>query len=133
MNSDQWIELLSKAYQSSGASFSDLKREFLLADFSEDPSESENEMLAEAYDVIFALVFKTATSGQTFGDTERIRDKFGMSLEENYGLSNGPFLDLAKAYWTFKIEIHDVPGTIALFQILKKEVRPPRTSFIKTN
>lgn len=45
---------------------------------------------------------------QPFGDTRRVADQFGRSLEENYGVEPGPFLDLAECYWTFQIEMRDV-------------------------
>jgi hypothetical protein len=45
---------------------------------------------------------------EVFGDTKRIEHKFGWSLEDNYGVSAGPFLDLAKTYWTYKIEMDDI-------------------------
>jgi hypothetical protein len=42
---------------------------------------------------------------EVFGDTKRIEDEFGRSLEDNYSVKSGPFLDVAKTYWTiFKRE-----------------------------
>jgi hypothetical protein len=45
---------------------------------------------------------------EAFGDPKRVDTQFGRSLEDNYGVRGGPFLDLAKAYWTFKLEMADI-------------------------
>ena len=45
---------------------------------------------------------------KTFGDTQRIQSRFDRSLEDNYGVRSGPFLDVARAYWTFKLELDDI-------------------------
>lgn len=37
-----------------------------------------------------------------------IKERFGNTLEENYGMLDGPFIDMAKTYWTFKIEVGDL-------------------------
>lgn len=46
--------------------------------------------------------------GEGFGDTERVNSKFGVSIENNYGVQHGPFIDLATTYWTFKLEMEDI-------------------------
>jgi hypothetical protein len=45
---------------------------------------------------------------QEFGDTGRVTRKFGKSLEQNYGVQAGPFMQVARAYWTFKVEMQDI-------------------------
>lgn len=45
---------------------------------------------------------------ETFGDVHRVASQFGRSLEDNYGVRDGPFLDLANTYWTFKLEMDDI-------------------------
>ena len=52
--------------------------------------------------------WRNVIDGATFGDVARVKEKFGKTLEENYGLSSGPFLDLAHTYWTYKIEVQDL-------------------------
>jgi hypothetical protein len=45
---------------------------------------------------------------EVFGPTQRVAQKFGKSLEDNYGLQSGPFMDLARTYWTYKVELQDI-------------------------
>jgi hypothetical protein len=53
-------------------------------------------------------LWRRACARQTFGDPNRVTQRFGRSLQENYGVGNGPFLDVANAYWTFKLEMQDI-------------------------
>jgi len=69
--------------------------------------------------VTFATIlgfFKKCERGETYGDPSIIKEKFGATLEENYGLSKGPFLRVAYAYWTFKLNTRSIadeyPGTV---------------------
>lgn len=52
--------------------------------------------------------WKRVCANETFGDPSRVTHHFGRSLEENYGVTSGPFLNVAKAYWTFKLEVQDI-------------------------
>ena len=63
---------------------------------------------AEFIEVINGYFFKKAAHGETFGPLSRIEERFGKSLEENYGLSEGPFINVAKTYWTYKLELGDL-------------------------
>src|SRR5207245_1605199 len=62
----------------------------------------------QAFDLFTRYFFKMGAQGITFGDVRKIKEMFDDSLEENYGLSSGPFLNLARTYWTFKIELDDL-------------------------
>ena len=52
-----------------------------------------------------------AVKGDTFGSLSRVKEKFGASLEVNYDLNEGPFINLAKTYWTYKIELLDLTNS----------------------
>jgi hypothetical protein len=52
--------------------------------------------------------WKRVCDRKPFGVTHRVTEQFGKSIEENYGMKSGPFMDLAVCYWTFKIEMQDV-------------------------
>lgn len=108
MNIEQWINCVSESYQKLGKQFTLEKSKFLLSDISPNLTETQREMLAEALDVMTRFFYLKAARGETFGPVTRIKEKFGGSVEENYGLSTGPFIDLAKTYWTYKIEVKDL-------------------------
>src|SRR3990172_6290440 len=108
MNIDQWLLQVSQAYQSVGKQFSPDKKVFLLAELSESSTESQKEILSEVYDVMTRFFYNKASRGEPFGSLKRIKERFGSSLEENYGLSSGPFIDMAKTYWTYKLEVQDL-------------------------
>lgn len=108
MNAEKWVLEVSKAYQSVGLAFPPDKKTSLLAELPERSTETQKEMVAEALDVMTRYFFKKASNGETFGPLSRIKEQFGRSLEENYGLSSGPFINMAKTYWTYKLEIGDL-------------------------
>jgi len=108
MNTDQWISELSTAYQSADLPFPPNKRTSLLAALSEMRSEAQKEIIAEALDIVTRHFFNKASIGEAFGPVSRIKERFGRSLEENYGLSSGPFIGMAKTYWTYKLEVGDL-------------------------
>lgn len=123
MNIDQWLLQVSQAYQSVGKQFSSDKKVFLLTELPESITESQKEILAEVYDIMTRFFYRKASRGETFGSLSRIKERFGSSLEDNYALSSGPFINMAKAYWTYKIEVKDLfPAhhKCALSQILLK-------------
>lgn len=108
MNIDQWLLQVSQAYQSVGKQFSSDKKAFLLAELSESSTDSQKETIAEVFDIMTRFFYNKASRGESFGSLSRIKERFGSSLEENYGLSSGPFIDMAKTYWTYKIEVQDL-------------------------
>lgn len=62
-------------------------------------------------DIMIAMereFWRRVCTRETFGDPKRVVQQFGHSLEDNYGASSGPFLDVAKVYWTFKLEMGDI-------------------------
>jgi hypothetical protein len=62
-------------------------------------------------DIMIAMereFWRRVCAHEVFGDTKRIEDEFGRSLEDNYSVKSGPFLDVAKTYWTFKLELKDI-------------------------
>jgi hypothetical protein len=123
MDVDQWIRQMSDAYALVGASFSSDKKAVLLANLSEENSQEKKEIVAEAVDAMTRLFFKKVSNGETFGSLSRIKKQFGRSLEENYGMSSGPFINMAKTYWTYKLEVGDlIPenNDLILSQILLK-------------
>jgi hypothetical protein len=108
MKTDQWLLQVSQAYQSVGKQLTPDKKAFLLAELSESSTQEQKEALAEAYDIMTRFFYSKASRGETFGSIGRVKERFGRSLEENYGLSSGSFIDMAKTYWTYKLEVKDL-------------------------
>jgi len=123
VNIEQWLDQISEAYKESGKTFSANIKDLLLSEFSDDIVANNKEALNESIEVITCLFFSKATKGETFGLLNRIRERFGDSLEHNYNIKKGPFLNMAKTYWTFNLEITDLmPQHVdkCIFQILRK-------------
>ena len=122
MNIDEWAIQVSTAYQSVGLTFSSDKQSALFSAFSDIQPEIQNEITTEALDVMTRFFFKRASTGETFGALGRFENLFGRSIEENYGLPSGPFINMAKTYWTFRFEVDDISPKdhdLALSKILR--------------
>lgn len=124
MNIEQWISVISEAYETSGVRFSPRAREILLEELPKD-NESINQdtdcLINESVELVTRYFFKKASLGETFGSIVRVEERFGHSLETNYDISSGPFLDVAKSYWTYREEIFDLTAQqrdLVLAQVL---------------
>ncbi len=123
MNIEEWVIELEEAYQSIGTSLLDDRKQVLLTELSASSSEAQKQVVAEAIDVMTRYFFRKVVAGRTFGPPSRIKERFGDSVEENYGLSTGPFIDMARAYWTYKTEVGDLfpkHHSLALSQALRE-------------
>ena len=126
MDIEQWISCIAEAYKEAGETFSPRKKEILLEPLAEDnlnidertryaiafgiiaeplniQDESFNEVIEETTELFTRYFFKKASLGKTFGPVTRVEQRFGHSLEANYAVSGGPFIDMAKTYWTYKL------------------------------
>lgn len=126
MTINAWCREVKKALLLSKRKFSEKEEKSLLTDAIEEASDEGRKLTEEAgitpssiksglekfydetYETLIAYFFKKASRGEPFGRIERVKERFGKTLEENYLISSGPFLDLAKTYWTFKIEVQDL-------------------------
>jgi len=146
MNIDQWVSCISEAYKIAGKAFSTRRKEILLGKLSVDDlnknevdkgifemgvvskpfkmqDESQNEVVEETVEVITHYFFRKTALGETFGPISQIKEKLGSSVEENYGLSSGPFINMTRTYWTYKIEVKDLfpeCHNLVLSQVLLK-------------
>ena len=57
---------------------------------------------------VTTVFYRMATNGSLFGSLKRIRETFGFTLEQNYALTEGPFIKMARTYWIFKLEVEDL-------------------------
>lgn len=123
MNIDEWIGEVKKACKAFGKILTAPEKEMLLRDIIEKPStfddtdrlvtesmaaEMQRELICEIGELFTHYVFRKASNSKTFGDVHRVEERFGTSIEKTYSLNSGPYLNLAKAYWTFKIELRDL-------------------------
>lgn len=108
MNVEDWEREISAAFQSQGKQYTAELRQLMFS--TPDPA-TKDEMMFRVIEVTNAMqrfFWKKAVVGETFGNVERISERFGKPLEENYGLSVGPFLNVARTYWTYQIEVGDL-------------------------
>ncbi len=136
MNIDEWLSQVSQACQAVGRQLSSDESKFLLENFPEKATEDQKKTVAELYQIMFRYFFDRVPKGSTFGSLLRIKETFGKTLEENYGLSDGPFIAMAKTYWTFKLELDDILDAkindYVLTQILFKIESQIRSLFFPT-
>jgi len=98
-------------------------------------SNEQKRVFQEAEADVISLFFKIASRGQTFGSTDSIKKKFGYTLEENFGLTKGPFIEMARAYWSFSLGVDNTPPgheNLLLWQILHKVEFDIRSLFFPT-
>lgn len=111
MNIEQWISCIAEAYQTAGEAFSPRKKEILLEELHKDnlnTNQDTKDIINETVELLTRYFFKKVILRETFGSIERVEQKFGKSLEDNYDILSGPFIDMAKTYWTYNLEIQDL-------------------------
>lgn len=99
-----------------------LNKNFLLSPEPLFPSERDKQYISGLEHILTKYFFIKVFLGEPFGATERIKKEFGKSLEEKYGLQTGAFLNMAKTYWTYRLEVDDLfPNyhNLVLTRILK--------------
>ena len=108
MNIEDWEREISTAFQNQGKEYTGELQQLMFS--TPDPA-TKDEVKFRVVEVTNAMqryFWGKAIVGETFGDIERITEKLGKSLEVNYGLSSGPFLNVARTYWTYQIEVGDL-------------------------
>lgn len=68
--------------------------------------------------ILFGYFLDVSTKGGTFGEVKKVKERYGCSVEEMYGISRGPFFDLATSYWTLRNEIRDLFANFSQFSTL---------------
>jgi len=111
MELNAWWELIKLGFDEFGISDNTLTRNLLLVkipDTQKEPTHEQKEIIGKVSVEIWRIIFRKAAKGEAFGNPDRIKLRFGNSVEENYGLYRGPFIDLARAYWTYRLEIDEL-------------------------
>ena len=105
MNLEEWMNELSAAYLFIGEKLTEKDKEVLLANVSREIADDEKGVIETAFNALVRYFFNKVAEGEGFCPEERIKEKLGTTLAENYSLSEGPFIDLARTYWTYKLEV----------------------------
>lgn len=158
MNIDGWISCISEAYEITGGTLSPGIKEILLRELPEDDlnldeatraglevgvfakgivleDESLNDVIEETRELVTRHFFKKVVLKETFGPLRKVEERFGTSLEGNYQVSDCPFIDMAKAYWTYKLELGELfpkYHSLVLSQILLQVERDIGSVFFPT-
>lgn len=118
MPNDEWLKHFEEAYKLpfrndirvdrwEKREFSPKEREFLLSEYSEEFKNLHQQAIKDIVQIMTRYLFKKAAQGYTFCTLEKIESIFGRTLEQNYGVSTGYFYNLAKTYWTFKVQLDE--------------------------
>ena len=108
MNLREWEAEIEKAFKSQGAEYTPELREMMHSPTRLETKAQDTQVAVHVTNAMGRYFWRKVIDGATFGDVARVKEKFGKTLEENYGLSSGPFLDLAHTYWTYKTEVQDL-------------------------
>ncbi|MCB0354811.1 MAG: hypothetical protein KDD64_14850 [Bdellovibrionales bacterium] len=85
-------------------------REIMLSQVQDQVTANQDRVLPVIKEGLMRSLFRHAAQGKTFGPESRIKEVFGKNVQDNYGIANGPFINVAKAYWSFRAEVQDVPN-----------------------
>lgn len=156
MNIDQWILGFQEAYKVAGKPFLASTKEMLLKKIVIDNlaknkvdtdiyeigiapypvlDKAQRDFIEEEKDTFINYFFKKFVHGEAFGPINRVKEKYRDTVEKNYNLSSGPFVSLARTYWTYKIEIRDLfpeYNDLILTQILSIVERDIASLFFPT-
>lgn len=106
MKIGEWEQEVSRAFTSEGKSYTAEMRKIMKSEV--DNNSQDGRIAAEVMLIMQRWFWRKVVERQTFGSVNRVAEKFGRSLEENYGMPSGPFMDLARTYWTYRIEMRDL-------------------------
>lgn len=107
MTVDKWLSLFEEAFNYVDKPFTVENKSFLCKQYAKDLPEYEKVHAFEIIEIFTRYFFSKAARGETFGPISKVESNFGRTLEENYGLTEGPFLNLARSYWTYRFEVDD--------------------------
>lgn len=110
MDASQAVEVAADLLRRGGLNPTDQIRSFL-ASRSDLPPTPPAEP-ASLFNAAMTGFFQAAATGETFTDPQRISQRFGRTLEQNYPEAGKAFLRFAHSYWTLKLVVQDAePAT----------------------
>jgi len=103
---EQAISALETLVTSGGMSLTDND----LNIFPRNPEKTEqySKRLSEIYQAMFYGFFHCAAEGSVLVPENRVVEKFGHSIKDNYPEANEVFLKFAKTYWTLRVLTYDL-------------------------
>ena len=118
MTNDEWLIHFREAYKLpfnddirsnnwQYLGFSENEKNFLLSNYSKEFINSNLEHILKIVDIFTRYFFKKAEGGFIFCPLDAVNKEFGKTLSQNYNISDGPFYDLAKTYWTFRLQLDE--------------------------
>jgi hypothetical protein len=118
MTNEEWLKLIEEAYllpiredvrvdKWNKLVFDEKEKSFLLSKYSKEFANQHQEHILSIVQAFTRLLFKKALNGETFCDPSKIRQEFGKTLEQQYKVTSGPFLNFAYTYWTFRFQLDE--------------------------
>ena len=101
MNLHNWLEVVRNAYTADGEELELSFERFLLSEIDPTTWEEKRVQPIKVCQIMTRYFWKKAVQGDPFGDVSRVSERFGKTVEEHYGLNSGPFINLARTYWTY--------------------------------
>jgi len=128
---DQWLRHFEEAYKIPFRNdtrinswqireFSTEEKIFLQEIYSEELKTLYQQDIMDIVQIMTRYIFKIAENGYTFCPLDKIKSMSGKTIEENYGVSSGYFYNLAKTYWTFRLELDEQS-----LQLIQKRTATP--------
>lgn len=108
MNIDQAKLLVSEAFKEDGRTLSRELKELAFTPQSRAAWDGNKLKIAEITNAVQRKFWRAVENGECIGNPAKVEAKLGKSVEEQFNSYDGPFLDLARAYWTYKIEIQEL-------------------------
>lgn len=84
------------------------KDDLIILEKQPDKIKQHNQRIGEIYEAIFRGFFSCAAKGITLYPEEKVVEKFGNSIEDNYPEASEVFLKFAKTYWTLRVLVYDL-------------------------
>ena len=103
---EQFLSALEKLIGSNSIALS--KDDIAILEKSPDESKQHNKRVGEIYEIVFSGFFLCAAKGTALCPEEKVAEKFGNSIEENYPEASESFLKFAKTYWTLRVLVYDL-------------------------
>jgi hypothetical protein len=108
MDLDGARKLIEDAFERQNKAFNLELKELAFKPIDRNTWHADKHKIVEITNAVQRKFWRAVEEGDVFGDEKKITEKYGKSLEENYGLRGGPFMQLARAYWTFKTEVDEL-------------------------
>ena len=113
---EKLIKTISLILDATGAKLNERNKKMLFSKKSREEvkylSDEQKKSLGKFYDNLTKGYILLAIKGYEFTKIDRIEEKFGSTMEENYPEASESFIKFARTYWTFQIHLlEDLTGS----------------------